>query len=334
MLAIGWRANARRAVRWLAACAAPWRARRCAPRRPPIRSGRSRWSCRSRRAGRPTSSRAFCRSRSSQSLGQQRHRRQSRRRGRQYRHGPGRARDARRLHAAADLDRDRGQPGAVQEPALRSVQGFRADLGARQRAERAGRASAIPASTRSPTWSRRRRPIRPSSTIRARAPAPSRISPANCSSCAPASRWCTCRSAAPGRPRRRCSPTPSQVGSVALAAAETLIKDGQLRALAVTSEKRWFSLPNVPTMIEAGLSRISSPTPSTRCSRRPACRPTFWRCWCARAAPPSSGRRRASRRARPASRSSPARPSSLRRASRPKIPAVRELVDKAGIKPE
>ena len=43
-----------------------------------------------------------------------------------------------------------------------------------------------------------------------------------------------------------------QVGSVALAAAESLIKDGQLRALAVTSEKRWFSLPNVPTMIESG----------------------------------------------------------------------------------
>src|SRR5712664_2224465 len=44
----------------------------------------------------------------------------------------------------------------------------------------------------------------------------------------------------------------TQVGSVALAAAETLIQDGQLRALAVTSEKRWFSLPNVPTMIEQG----------------------------------------------------------------------------------
>src|SRR5439155_14001068 len=44
----------------------------------------------------------------------------------------------------------------------------------------------------------------------------------------------------------------TQVGSVALAAAETLIQDGQLRALAVTSEKRWFSLPNVATMIEVG----------------------------------------------------------------------------------
>jgi len=50
------------------------------------------------------------------------------------------------------------------------------------------------------------------------------------------------------------------VGSVALAAAETLIQDGQLRALAVTSEKRWFSLPNVPTMIEAGYSDFVSDT--------------------------------------------------------------------------
>ena len=51
-----------------------------------------------------------------------------------------------------------------------------------------------------------------------------------------------------------------QVGSVALAAAEPLIQSGQLRALAVTSEKRWFSLPNVPTMIEAGYKDFVSDT--------------------------------------------------------------------------
>jgi tripartite-type tricarboxylate transporter receptor subunit TctC len=44
----------------------------------------------------------------------------------------------------------------------------------------------------------------------------------------------------------------TQVGSVALAGAEALIQDGSLRALAVTSEKRWFSLPKVPTMLESG----------------------------------------------------------------------------------
>jgi len=52
----------------------------------------------------------------------------------------------------------------------------------------------------------------------------------------------------------------TQVGSVALAAAESLIKEGQLKALAVTSEKRWFSLPDVPTMIEAGYPGFVSDT--------------------------------------------------------------------------
>src|SRR5205807_5451679 len=51
-----------------------------------------------------------------------------------------------------------------------------------------------------------------------------------------------------------------EVGSVALAAAEQLIQDGQLRALAVTSEKRWFSLPEVPTMIESGYAGFISDT--------------------------------------------------------------------------
>ena len=51
-----------------------------------------------------------------------------------------------------------------------------------------------------------------------------------------------------------------QVGSVALAAAEALIRDGQLRAIAVTGQKRWFSLPDVPTMIESGYPGFVSDT--------------------------------------------------------------------------
>jgi tripartite-type tricarboxylate transporter receptor subunit TctC len=51
-----------------------------------------------------------------------------------------------------------------------------------------------------------------------------------------------------------------QVGSVALAAAETLIQGRQLRALAVTSARRWFSLPDVPTMIESGYPDFISDT--------------------------------------------------------------------------
>ncbi|MGE0039203.1 MAG: Bug family tripartite tricarboxylate transporter substrate binding protein [Xanthobacteraceae bacterium] len=51
-----------------------------------------------------------------------------------------------------------------------------------------------------------------------------------------------------------------QVGSVALAAAEGLIKQGQLKALAVTGAERWFSLPDVPTMIESGYPGFVSDT--------------------------------------------------------------------------
>lgn len=52
----------------------------------------------------------------------------------------------------------------------------------------------------------------------------------------------------------------TQVGSVALPPAVPLIKSGQLRALAVTGAKRWFSLPEVPTMIESGFPGFVSDT--------------------------------------------------------------------------
>ena len=51
-----------------------------------------------------------------------------------------------------------------------------------------------------------------------------------------------------------------QVASVALPAAEPLVQGGQLRGLAVTGAKRWSSLPNVPTMEEAGFPGFISDT--------------------------------------------------------------------------
>jgi tripartite-type tricarboxylate transporter receptor subunit TctC len=51
-----------------------------------------------------------------------------------------------------------------------------------------------------------------------------------------------------------------QVGSVALAPVEPLIKDGKFTALAVTGAERWFSLPDVPTMIESGFPGFVSDT--------------------------------------------------------------------------
>ena len=52
----------------------------------------------------------------------------------------------------------------------------------------------------------------------------------------------------------------TQVGVLALPPAEQLIKQGKLKALAVTGGERWFSLPDVPTMIEAGFPNFVSVT--------------------------------------------------------------------------
>ena len=51
-----------------------------------------------------------------------------------------------------------------------------------------------------------------------------------------------------------------QLGSVALAPVEPLIKSGTVRALAVTGANRWWSLPDVPTMIESGYPGFVSDT--------------------------------------------------------------------------
>jgi tripartite-type tricarboxylate transporter receptor subunit TctC len=51
-----------------------------------------------------------------------------------------------------------------------------------------------------------------------------------------------------------------QLGSVALAPVEPLIKAGTVKALAVTGATRWYSLPDVPTMVEQGFPGFISET--------------------------------------------------------------------------
>jgi tripartite-type tricarboxylate transporter receptor subunit TctC len=50
------------------------------------------------------------------------------------------------------------------------------------------------------------------------------------------------------------------VGMTALPPAHPHIKSGALRALAITGERRWFDMPDVPTMIESGFPDIVSET--------------------------------------------------------------------------
>ena len=51
-----------------------------------------------------------------------------------------------------------------------------------------------------------------------------------------------------------------QLASVALAPVEPLIKSGTVKALAVTGSTRWWSLPEIPTMIESGYPGFVSDT--------------------------------------------------------------------------
>ncbi len=124
-----------------------------------------------------------------------------------------------------------------------------------------------------------------------------------------------------------------QVGSVGLSAAEALVRDGQLKALAVTGAKRWFSLPDVPTMIEAGYPGFVSDTFSALL---------------APARTPQDIVDRLVKEAQAAMRSDEARqqanragfeivagtPDQLAKKIAEEIPAVKELVARIGIKPE
>ncbi len=124
-----------------------------------------------------------------------------------------------------------------------------------------------------------------------------------------------------------------QVASVALAAAEALVKSGDLRALAVTGEQRWFSLPDVPTMIESGYPGFVSDTFNALFA--PAGTPPDIIAILVKASRAAMQRPEALDAARKAGFQIVAsEPEQLARRVAAEIQGVKELVARAGIKPE
>ncbi len=135
---------------------------------------------------------------------------------------------------------------------------FVADLRARGLAARVRGASRISrAKTMKEFVALAKKPTRTSSTSRRRRSAPRRSCRPRCSSCARACRrwrpWC---SRAAATRSRRCSPAPCSCSSGVLAPAHPHIKAGNIKGLAVTGTTRWHDLPDIPTMVEAGLQGL------------------------------------------------------------------------------
>jgi tripartite-type tricarboxylate transporter receptor subunit TctC len=125
----------------------------------------------------------------------------------------------------------------------------------------------------------------------------------------------------------------TQVGSVALAPVEPLVKGGQLRALANTGAQRWFSLPDVPTMVELGFPGFVSDTFNALFA--PAGTPPEIVALLAREARAAMQRREVRDAARRSGFEVVAgTPEQLRERLATEIPLVQDLVARTGIKPE
>jgi tripartite-type tricarboxylate transporter receptor subunit TctC len=124
-----------------------------------------------------------------------------------------------------------------------------------------------------------------------------------------------------------------QLGSVALPAAEPMVKSGQLKALAVTGPKRWFSMPDVPTMIEAGYPGFVSETFNALFA--PAGTPPEIVALLAKASREAFASEKAQQMAHSAGFEVIAgTPEQLTARMKMEIPAVKALVARAGIKPQ
>jgi tripartite-type tricarboxylate transporter receptor subunit TctC len=123
------------------------------------------------------------------------------------------------------------------------------------------------------------------------------------------------------------------VGSVALAPVEPLIKEGKFRALAVTGAERWFSLPEVPTMIESGFPGFVSDTFNALFA--PAGTPSEIIALLARESQAALKTPEAREQAHRAGyQIVGGTPDELAARLKAEVPAVKELVSRLGIKPE
>ncbi len=123
------------------------------------------------------------------------------------------------------------------------------------------------------------------------------------------------------------------LGSVALAPVEPLIKSGTVKALAVTGATRWWSLPDVPTMIESGFPGFVSDTFNALFA--PAGTPPEILALLVRETRAAMAKPEAQEAARRAGYQIVAgTPDEMSKRLVTEIAGVKELVAKAGIKPE
>jgi tripartite-type tricarboxylate transporter receptor subunit TctC len=124
-----------------------------------------------------------------------------------------------------------------------------------------------------------------------------------------------------------------QLGSVALAPVEPLIKSGTVKALAVTGATRWWSLPEIPTMIESGYPGFVSDTFNALFA--PAGTPPDVLALLVRETRAAMAKPEAQEAARRAGYQIVAgSPDEMSKRLVTEIAGVKELVAKAGIKPE
>ena len=144
-------------------------------------------------------------------------------------------------------------PSLVSQAAVRRAKRFRAGVARRHRPQPARRASVGAGQERQGAHRAGESRGPASCNTHPRAPAPCSISPASFSSCRPRSTCCTCRTKAAGSRSSISIAGQVHMDFDAVPPVINYVRQGKLRALAVTSAKRFSLLPDMPTIEEAGV---------------------------------------------------------------------------------